>query len=107
MSNPKIPAKQNESGVNVPQEKPDPEAASRKPEEGAEDRPGFDLGGAVGERTGVGSSTVPGGPRDPLPTDAPGRAPGHPGPGSAADASSDDAGGPGGAGISSGSDGLY
>src|SRR5919112_4621435 len=49
------------SGPQVPQERPDPEAAAR-PSEGG-DRPGFDLGGASEEATGVGSSVIPGGPK--------------------------------------------
>ncbi|RDI62455.1 hypothetical protein [Microvirga subterranea] len=52
------------SEPRVPTERPDPKAANRKPEAGSEDRPGFDLGGASDENTtGVGSNTVPGGPR--------------------------------------------
>lgn len=48
----------------VPTERPDPKAAARDPGPGAEDRPGFDLGGATEEeQTGSGSNTVPGGPR--------------------------------------------
>lgn len=52
-------------GPKVPTERPDPKAAARDPKAGAEDRPGFDLGGAVEEadRSGVGSNTVPGGPK--------------------------------------------
>ncbi|MCB5174930.1 MULTISPECIES: hypothetical protein [Microvirga] len=63
----------------VPTERPDPEVADRKPEGGGEDRPGFDLGGASPENeTGVGSSTIPGGPRGSVSngTDAGGRATG-------------------------------
>ncbi len=64
------------SGPQVPQERPDPEAAAR-PSEGG-DRPGFDLGGAVEETNGVGSNTVPGGPKGSTShgTDAGGRATG-------------------------------
>ena len=51
-------------GPKVPTERPDPKAAARDPGSDAEDRPGFDLGGATGDNeTGVGSSTIPGGPR--------------------------------------------
>ena len=54
----------NRSGLKVPAERPDKKAAARDPKAGAEDRPGFDLGGAKGDNaTGVGSSTIPGGPR--------------------------------------------
>ncbi len=51
-------------GPRVPTEHPDPEAAARDPGPGAQDRAGFDLGGAVDEsnKTQVGSSTIPGGP---------------------------------------------
>ena len=51
------------SGPRVPTERPDPEAAARDPGPGAEDRPGFDLGGAVEDANSVGSNTVPGGPK--------------------------------------------
>jgi hypothetical protein len=57
-----------ESGAHVPQERPDPDAARRKPGRDAVDRPGADLGGAVGDRTTIGSNIIPGGPPDPLPT---------------------------------------
>ena len=52
-------------GPRVPTEHPDPKAAARDPGPGAQDRPGFDLGGAKDgdNATGVGSSTIPGGPR--------------------------------------------
>lgn len=52
-------------GPKVPTERPDPKAAARNPGSGSEDRPGFDLGGARGgdNKTGVGSATIPGGPR--------------------------------------------
>ncbi len=57
-------ADQSQGPPKVPTERPDPKAATRKPHEGGEDRPGFDLGGASGDNaTGVGSSTIPGGPR--------------------------------------------
>ncbi|WP_237477904.1 hypothetical protein [Lichenibacterium dinghuense] len=47
----------------VPVEKPDPEAAER-PSEGSEERPGFSLGGAEGDRDG--GDLPEGGPvRDP------------------------------------------
>ena len=66
------------SGPRVPTERPDPAAAGRDPGPGAEDRPGFDLGGAVEETNGVGSNTVPGGPKGSTShgTDAGGRATG-------------------------------
>jgi hypothetical protein len=51
------------SGPRVPTERPDPEAAARDPGAGAEDRAGFDLGGAVEDANGVGSNTIPGGPK--------------------------------------------
>jgi hypothetical protein len=67
-------------GPRVPTEHPDPEAAARDPGPGAQDRAGFDLGGAVDEsnKTQVGSSTIPGGPKgSPTSgTDAGGRATG-------------------------------
>jgi hypothetical protein len=47
----------------VPAERPDPKAAARDPGAGAEDRAGFDLGGAKGDRDTLGSNTVPGGPK--------------------------------------------
>jgi hypothetical protein len=55
---------QRPGGPKVPTERPDPKAAARDPGSGAQDRPGFDLGGAKGDNaTGVGSGTIPGGPR--------------------------------------------
>jgi hypothetical protein len=71
-------ANEFETGAKVPQERPDPKAASRDPGPGAEDRPGFDLGGAKADKTGVGSSTIPGGPKGSpaTGTDAGGRATG-------------------------------
>ncbi|HEX8164811.1 MAG TPA: hypothetical protein VF601_03375 [Beijerinckiaceae bacterium] len=45
-------------GPKVPTERPDPGAAARKPEDG-QDRPGLDLGGAVDETPGTGSTTMP------------------------------------------------
>jgi hypothetical protein len=62
----------------VPTERPDPRAAARDPGPGAEDRPGFDLGGATEEPGTVGSNTVPGGPRGTVASgsDAGGRATG-------------------------------
>jgi len=36
---------------NVRTEYPDPQAAARAPDAGAEDRPGFDLGGSVSDAT--------------------------------------------------------
>ena len=69
-----------DSGPRVPTERPDPEAAARDPESGAQDRPGFDLGGAVdpSNKTQVGSGTIPGGPKGSTAggTDAGGRATG-------------------------------
>jgi len=54
------------SGARVPEERPDPKIAAQQPEAG-EDRPGFDLGGAKGvangDAHGVGSNTIPGGPK--------------------------------------------
>jgi hypothetical protein len=64
---PKAQGADQRSGAKVPQEHPDPEAAGRDPVEGAVDRPGFDLGGAVGDRTPAGSNITPQGPRDPVP----------------------------------------
>ena len=68
------------SGPRVPTERPDPEAAARDPGPGAQDRPGFDLGGAVDETNAntVGSGTIPGGPKGSTTkgTDAGGRATG-------------------------------
>jgi hypothetical protein len=73
-------AQNQNSGPRVPTERPDPEAAARDPGPGAEDRPGFDLGGSVDEsnKTQVGSGTIPGGPKgSPTSgTDAGGRATG-------------------------------
>src|SRR5215207_24191 len=51
------------SGPKVPTERPDPKAAARDPAAGSEDRPGFDLGGAVEDKPGIGSNTIPGGPK--------------------------------------------
>jgi hypothetical protein len=53
------------SGPRVLTERPDPEAAGRDPGPGSQDRPGFDLGGAVDEpsKNQVGSGTIPGGPK--------------------------------------------
>jgi len=53
----------------VPTERPDPKAASRDPQPGAKDRPGFDLGGtAEDNKSTVGSNVIPGGPKsDPAP----------------------------------------
>jgi hypothetical protein len=70
--------KHQNSGPRVPTERPDPKAAGRNPEPGAQDRPGFDLGGAVEETNAVGSNTIPGEPRSSTSkgTDAGGRATG-------------------------------
>jgi hypothetical protein len=51
------------TGPKVPVERPDREAAARDPGPGAQDRPGFDLGGAKDDAPGGGASTVPGGPK--------------------------------------------
>ena len=40
-------ANEKGSGLKVPAERPDKQAAARDPKGNAEDRPGFDLGGAV------------------------------------------------------------
>jgi len=73
-------ANDHTGGPKVPTERLDPKAAARDPGPGAEDRPGFDLGGVKGgdNKTGVGSSTIPGGPRSSpgTGTDAGGRATG-------------------------------
>ena len=90
------------SGPRVPTERPDPEAAARDPGPGAEDRPGFDLGGAVDNANSVGSNTVPGGPKGSTShgTDAGGRATGLTNPsgsrslGNEGDAGSDSGAGP-------------
>ena len=90
------------SGPRVPTERPDPEAAARDPGPGAEDRPGFDLGGAVEDANSVGSNTVPGGPKGSTShgTDAGGRATGLTDPsgsrslGNEGDAGSDSGAGP-------------
>ncbi|HVL72162.1 MAG TPA: hypothetical protein VM434_09780 [Beijerinckiaceae bacterium] len=47
----------------VPTERPDPKAAARDPKAGAQDRPGFDLGGAVDKEPGGGKATIPGAPK--------------------------------------------
>jgi len=52
----------NEKGPKVPAERPDKQAAARDPKGNAEDRPGFDLGGAV-EPENKGQSQLP--PRGP------------------------------------------
>jgi hypothetical protein len=49
------------SGPKTPAERPDPKGAARNPGFGAEDRPGFDLGGAK-DKSGTGSNVTPGGP---------------------------------------------
>ena len=90
------------SGPRVPTERPNPEAAARDPGPGAEDRPGFDLGGAVEDANSVGSNTVPGGPKGSTShgTDAGGRATGLTDPsgsrslGNEGDAGSDSGAGP-------------
>ena len=65
------------SGPRVPEEHPDPKEAARKTS-GGEDRPGFDLGGADGDKSGVDSNVIPGGPKGSTShgTDACGRATG-------------------------------
>ncbi len=55
-------ANADKSGLKVPAERPDKQAAARDPKAGAEDRPGFDLGGAV-EPENKGQSQLP--PRGP------------------------------------------
>ena len=55
-------AEQDNSGPKVPTERPDPKVAARDPKGDAEDRPGFDLGGAV-EPENKGQSQLP--PRGP------------------------------------------
>jgi hypothetical protein len=42
------------AGPKAPTERPDPDIAARKPEAGAKDRPGFDLGGAEDRDQGGG-----------------------------------------------------
>jgi hypothetical protein len=96
------------SGPRVPTERPDPEAAARDPGSGAEDRPGFDLGGAVEDANSVGSNTVPGGPKGSTShgTDAAGRATGLTNPsGSRSLGNEGDAGSDSGAGPTDGSGG--
>ena len=51
------------SGPRGPTGRPGPQTAVRDPGPGAEDRAGFDLGGAVDKTNSVGSNTVPGGPK--------------------------------------------
>ena len=51
-------ANEKGSGLKVPAERPDKQAAARDPKSGAEDRPGFDLGGAV-EPENKGQSQLP------------------------------------------------
>ena len=97
------------SGPRVPTERPDPEAAARDPGPGAEDRPGFDLGGAVEDANSVGSNTIPGGPKGSTShgTDAGGRATGLTNPsGSRSLGNEGDAGSDSGAGPTSGSGGA-
>ena len=98
------------SGPRVPTERPDPEAAARDPGPGAQDRPGFDLGGSVDEtnKTQVGSGTIPGGPKGGTSsgTDASGRAAGLTDPsGSRSLGNEGDAGSDSGAGPTDGSGG--
>jgi hypothetical protein len=59
----------HDKGLKVPAERPDKHAAARDPKGGAEDRPGFDLGGAV-EPENKGQSQLP--PRGPAGTAASG-----------------------------------
>jgi len=97
------------SGPRVPTELPDPKAAARDPGPGAEDRPGFDLGGAVEETNSVGSNTVPGGPKGSTShgTDAGGRATGLTDPsGSRSLGNEGDAGSDAGSGPTDGSGGA-
>jgi hypothetical protein len=44
---------------NKQPEGPDPKAAARDPKPGAEDRPGFDLGGAADKSSTAGSTVMP------------------------------------------------
>lgn len=71
-------AQNKPSEPRVPAEHPDPDAAARDPGPGAQDRPGFDLGGSVEDANTIGSNTVPGGPKGSTShgTDAAGRATG-------------------------------
>ena len=52
----------NDSGPKVPTERPDPKVAARDPKGDAEDRPGFDLGGAVEPENKEQSQLPPRGP---------------------------------------------
>jgi hypothetical protein len=54
---------QNPTGPKVPTETPDPSAAQRKPEDGASDRPGFDLGGASDPSSKGAAGLPPAGPK--------------------------------------------
>lgn len=54
---------QNPTGPKVPIETPDPNAAARKPEDGASDRPGFDLGGSADPSSKDAAGLPPGGPK--------------------------------------------
>jgi hypothetical protein len=54
---------QNPTGPKVPTETPDPSAAQRKPEDGASDRPGFDLGGATDPSSKGAAGLPPAGPK--------------------------------------------
>jgi hypothetical protein len=50
------------SPAGVQQERPDLNETPHRPADPGQDRPGFDLGGADGETSTVGSNTIPGGP---------------------------------------------
>ena len=58
----------DQDGPGMPAERADPAAAERKPEEGAQDRAGFDLGGAVELPPGVGMGATVGHHSTPDPT---------------------------------------
>jgi hypothetical protein len=101
-------AQNKPSEPRVPTERPDPDAAARDPGPGAQDRPGFDLGGSVEDANTVGSNTVPGGPKGSTShgTDAGGRATGLTDPsGSRSLGNEGDAGSDSGTGPTSGSGG--
>ena len=53
---------EKQSGLRVSAERPDKEAAARDPKANAEDRPGFDLGGAVEPENKRQSQLPPRGP---------------------------------------------
>jgi hypothetical protein len=55
-------ANETRSGLKVPAERPDKKAAARDPKGDAQDRPGFDLGGAVQDENADQSQLPPRGP---------------------------------------------